>query len=498
MPVIRVKQVGDKIKDILSKEVTMSHKTLFVNFLAAVFLLVGCTLPATPASPAVTPSSAPVLTLTSLPAPTQVSTLPPVITATNVPVPTQAPTTASTTAPTQVPTTVPTQAPTAVPTTIPGAIPHFAAGSDVTLTQVRIFSKTEGWAVGRNTTLDPNSEHILRTADGGATWQDVTPAQKAGTGAAGSGPALQAEAFFLDGQRAWAGFSPQPGSSIIVSSIWYTTDAGQTWQTSAALSQGSGTPEYFAPGPITFLPDGKTGWLLVHAGQGMNHDYIYIFSTADGGVHWNLKVDPMDINKGSIMSCYKSGLGFVDANSGWLAGSCNGVAAGVLLFNTKDGGGAWNAVSLPAPSQAPNILTAGDFSCGSQPPLFVSAKEGFLAMTCSTFDQAKASQTWIYVTTDGGATWTPRLAPAPKGNFQFINASEGWFVGGGQIFKTGDGGKTWAALTKVTWAGAQPSFIDAKTGWAVAFSGQEPNVQYALVSSANGGATWALIKAKVK
>ena len=466
----------------------MTCKTLLVVFLAGGFLMAGCSLLA---SPAVTPSSAPTQAPTSLPTPTQAATtaasatLPPVITATSAPAPTQAPTQG------------PTAVPTAVPTTIPGAIPHFAAGSDVTLTQVGMFSKTDGWAVGRNLKVDPNSEHILRTFDGGANWQDVTPSQKAGTGAAGSGPALQAKAFFLDGQRAWVAFSPQPGTGS-VSSTWYTADAGQTWGTSATPNQGSGTPEFFAPGSISFLPDGKTGWLVVHAGAGMNHDYIYIYSTTDGGIHWDLKVDPMDNTKSGIMSCYKSGLGFVDANHGWLAGSCNGVAAGVLLFNTQDGGATWNKFSLPAPSQAPNILTTGDEACGSQPPLFVSNKEGFLSMTCSSFGQVKADQTWIYVTTDAGATWTPRLAPAPKGNFQFINPSEGWFVGGGQVYKTGDGGKTWATLTKVTWAGAQLAFLDAKNGWALAFSGQEPNVQYALVSSANGGVSWTLIKTKVK
>src|SRR5450759_1018646 len=32
-----------------------------------------------------------------------------------------------------------------------------------------------------------------------------------------------------------------------VGGIWYTTDAGQPWGISSTLSQGSGTPEYFAP-----------------------------------------------------------------------------------------------------------------------------------------------------------------------------------------------------------------------------------------------------------
>jgi hypothetical protein len=487
----------------------MTHKSFFVTFVVCAGLLAACSLPAVPTAaptlpvdtlPALTQPATEVPTASTTAVPTAGSTavptdtLPPVITATNSPAPTAAPTAAPTSAPTAAPTAVPT----AAPTTIPGTIPHFAAGSSVTVTQARLVSKTVGWAVGTNTTLDPANEHVLRTADGGATWQDVTPPQAKGAGSTANGPSLQAEPFFLDALRAWVGFSPQPGSSVSADKIWYTVDGGATWKASAALSQGSGTPEFFAPGPATFLPDGKTGWLVVHAGVGMNHDYIYVFNTSDGGATWNLKVDPMDVNKGSIMGCYKSGLGFVDGSKGWLAGSCNGVAAGVLLFQTTDSGATWSALKLPAPSQAPNILTSGDEVCGSQPPLFVSAKDGFLAMTCNNFAQNTPAQTWIYVTADAGATWTPRIAPASKGNFYFLNASEGWFVGDGKVFKSANGGKTWATLTTVTWAGAQPSFLSASAGWAVAFSGQAPYVHYALVASANGGTTWALVIIKVR
>jgi photosystem II stability/assembly factor-like uncharacterized protein len=353
--------------------------------------------------------------------------------------------------------------------------------------------------VGVNTALDPFDEHVLHTTDDGATWRDVTPPQAKGAGSTSNGPSLQAEPFFLDSARAWVGFSPQPGSGVGANKIWYTVDGGQTWKASAALSQGSGSPEFFAPGPATFLPDGKNGFLVVHAGVGMNHDYIYVFNTTDSGANWNLKVDPMDTNKGNIMGCYKSGLGFVNASKGWLAGSCNGVAAGALLFQTTDSGANWTAVTLPEPSQAPTILTAGDESCGSQPPLFVTAKDAFLVMTCDNFAaNSITSRTWIYFTADSGTTWTPRIAPASKGNFFFIDANAGWFVGDGKIFKTTNGGKNWATLTTVTWVGAQPDFVSASAGWAVAFSGTAPNVKYALVSSLNGGVSWVLINTKIK
>jgi photosystem II stability/assembly factor-like uncharacterized protein len=469
----------------------MAHKKILVIFLAGIFLLSSCSIPAVPGlTPSAAPTFPPVATQVPTRAPT--ATLPPVITASSQP------TSAPTAAPTAAPTTAATTAPTAASTAVPGAIPHLAAGSDVTLTQVQRISKTEGWGIGMNPKLDPANEHVLRTRDGGATWQDVTPPQAAGSASTESGPSLKAAAFFLDAQHAWVDFSPQPSARPNPAAIWRTSDGGESWTASATLSQGSGGPEFFAPGPLTFLPDGKTGWLVVHAGVGMNHDYIYIFSTGDGGATWTLKVDPMDSDKGIIMSCYKSGLGFVSANSGWLAGSCNGVAAGVLLFHSADGGATWAPFDLPAPTQAPGIFTSTEVSCGAQPPLFFSAGDGLMEVTCRNFVQDKPAQTWLYFTADAGVTWMPRLAPASQGAFQFVNANEGWFVGDGQIFKTTSSGKTWAALTKVTWAGAQPAFLDTKTGWALAYSGQEPSLHYALVSSADGGVSWALITTKVK
>lgn len=469
----------------------MSYKKLSILIIAlGAILLAGCSLPEVPTEP---PSPTPALAATATAAPTGVptQTLPPVITAT--PPATQAPTEAQTQAPIKAPTTAPTAAP-----SVPGQIVRFPSGSDVTVTQVHMTSKAEGWAVGVDLKLDSNNEHVLRTADGGATWRDVTPPQKASTAAVESGPSQRAQAFFLDAQKAWIAFAPQPGSVTDQARVvWSTADGGASWKTSAPLAQSSGSnPDIFDFGQPTFLPDGKSGWVMVHAGAGMNHDYIYIFGTGDGGLTWKMLVDPMDVNKGQIQGCYKSGMGFVDAQHGWLAGSCNGVAAGVLLFQTKDGGSNWSEVKLPAPSDSPTIFTAQDVSCGSFPPVFFSAKDGLMQVSCQSFDGTKVAKTWLYATADGGATWKARLAPASLGSYQFISAAQGWFVGDSHIFATADGGKTWANLAKVDW-NAQLSFVDAKNGWVVATMGSTPNVSYALVNSVDGGTRWGLLKPKI-
>jgi len=259
----------------------MTHKSFILTILVCAALLAACNLSAVPGATLPAPTQ-PVQTQVLTPISTD--TLPPVITATSAPtaVPTAGttavPTATLTAAPTTVPTAVPTKTPTAAPTTIPGTIPRFASGSDVTLTQVRMFSMTEGWGVGRNTALDPADEHVLRTTDGGATWRDVTPAQARGAGSTADGPSLQAEPFFLDAARAWVGFWPQPGSGVNANKIWYTVDGGQTWATLTTVTWVGAQPEFVSA---------SAGWAVAFSGQAPNVKYALVAS-ANGGVSWAL------------------------------------------------------------------------------------------------------------------------------------------------------------------------------------------------------------------
>ena len=54
--------------------------------------------------------------------------------------------------------------------------------------------------------------------------------------------------------------------------------------------------EFFSPGYFSF-PDKRNGWLLVHGGAGMSHDYIYVYGTVDGGASWFSQVDPNNSDK---------------------------------------------------------------------------------------------------------------------------------------------------------------------------------------------------------
>jgi len=70
----------------------------------------------------------------------------------------------------------------------------------------------------------------------------------------------------------------------------------------------------------------------------------------------------------------------------------------------------------------------------------------------------------------------------PLDTVQFVNASQGWAAGAGQILATSDGGRTWTRQYTGTAKIDQVDFTDANHGWAVGTNG--------LLRTTDGGATW--------
>jgi len=177
--------------------------------------------------------------------------------------------------------------------------------------------------------MGEGSDHVLTTADGGQTWRDVTPpepAPKEGN--------LAAQGYFADAGAAWVIYHSQNEMVIPAAAlVWRTQDSGQTWQPSLPLDL-QGLNEFYSPSDLVFA-DSQNGWLLVHVGAGMSHDYVALFRTQDGGQTWARLLDPY--GDSGIQSCQKNGLVFPTAQNGWLTGDCGGVMAGAFLFQTADG-----------------------------------------------------------------------------------------------------------------------------------------------------------------
>jgi photosystem II stability/assembly factor-like uncharacterized protein len=361
---------------------------------------------------------------------------------------------------------------TTMPTINPAWIVHLASGTAVDITRVQMLDSQLGWAVG-GIKKSGVYDHVLRTKDGGISWMDVTPPELAD----GQGAAI---GFFQDANSAWVTFHGAAPASVPANPVvWRTTDGGASWTASAPLNTTD--LEVYSVSDVFF--SGPAGWILVHAGAGMNHDYVAIYHSTDNGQTWARLVDP--VSDGGIQSCSKTGLFFQDKTNGWLTGDCNGVAPGALLFRTGDAGQTWQPVALPPPADKTNLLTAMDFACGIRSP-FAYGSTVFFAVECDDFSGATPkSVAYLYSTSDRGANWV--VFPYPGGDYRTLDGGNGWALGLG-IFKTSNGGRDWAKISTVTWEG-QFNFISSTLGFAVAQKGGE----YGLVQTTDGGVTWILL-----
>jgi photosystem II stability/assembly factor-like uncharacterized protein len=392
---------------------------------------------------------------------------------------------AGTPVPTQAAATVVKAAPTA--TAIPG---HLQPGAAVRLAEIHMVDANQGWALGnRGLGL---VDVVLRTADDGQTWRDVTPPLPA---AENNGTGKQATGAFFDAQHAWVSYADlTPAPDLKNPLVWYTADGGANWQSSQPLDLQNVQVEGYNPGLLGFL-DLQHGWLLAHVGAGMNHDYVVIFTTGDGGRTWTRMVDPEKNNL--AMSCHKTGLVFKTPQLGYLAGDCQGVAPGIYLSRTVDGGVTWSDVLLPAPDGKPaDFFKDPTVFCGVDTVLFPSAQDAFIPVRCSTNGDPKTLLRWLYASQDGGQSFHSLPVPAQYGSINFLNPQTGWLIGSFTIdavhftlFGTVDGGQNWKSIANLGWTG-MPDFVDAQNGWVVAKTGDVT----ALVHTTDGGASWQEIK----
>lgn len=114
----------------------------------------------------------------------------------------------------------------------------------------------------------------------------------------------------------------------------------------------------------------------------------------------------------------------------------------------------------------------------------------------------------LYRTTDGGKTWASVLpsgvsiadGKAPGADsVSFLDGKSGWLAGkdsaGFAIFRTTDGGATWQkAAMGSPLGGVQLSFLDARHGWLLEHNGVAMGSEAVTVrATADGGATWTLV-----
>ncbi len=286
---------------------------------------------------------------------------------------------------------------------------------------------------------------ILRTADGGYTWEVVDsgveralysvdfPDPQHGWIAGQAGTLLASS----DGGKTWSKQeSPTPLYLFSLDMIdakegWavgdrattlHTRDGGQTWQPGKLTSTEALTEEeaVLAEDPVLYgvqFTDARHGWIVGEFGN--------IYATTDGGVTWKTQQESLVDAEGygalDIPTFF--GLHFIDA--------ANGVAAALegRVARTRDGGATWKyeEVDVKEPIVDPLL----------QPFQMPDTTAWAVGVAGEVIRQRAAGGTWQRASLGMEVpTWLRGI--------DWIDAQNGWIVGGyGLILHTTDGGKSW-------------------------------------------------------
>ncbi len=374
--------------------------------------------------------------------------------------------------------------------TIPSFLPLPALSPDqpVTISYVDMIDAANGWAIGGE--QDPG-DRLLRTRDGGLTWQEVTPPYLS---ADENSPGKLKNAFFLDTNSAWVVVYYLPQSDLpddlqLFSTIWRTQDSGLNWEAGESIElnimlYGNEDSQVIDPSPpplIQFL-DADHGWILIRdTGSGMHRYSASMYRTSDGGLHWENVFDPFsDVLQGG----YKTGMTFADEQTGWSTTESYPVGE-PFVRNTSSGGSDWSEIWLPPPDFDPDLVDR-TFCVDQYSPHLFSPTFGMLVVDCMTAEETDQPEDILYTTEDGGQNW--RANPFPGGTLLMLNPRVGWALSR-DIYQTTDGGNTWEEIKTVNWDG-QFDFVNERSGFAVARS----EGRVALVRTSDAGRSWELLE----
>ena len=256
-------------------------------------------------------------------------------------------------------------------------------------------------------------------------------------------------------------FNELDGWAISDNAILRTTDGGSAWYNvspQGVTAFGYGTAN-------TFL-NASQAWVMIAdasdpAGSGL------LYRTSDGGLTWT--VYPVPFGGGDLT--------FIDEENGWMMAYL-GAAAGsmaVAIYRTEDGGATWTQTYTNDPNLADSSdsLPLGGIKSNLVALDSQIAWVGGVIYAPETF--------YLYKSVDGGQTWAAQTLPAAPGmqNTEvsidsgpiFITPNEGIlpirFTG--ETYRTGfyathDGGVSWEFVTFMPGAGAV-DFVSPSDGF---------------------------------
>ncbi len=242
------------------------------------------------------------------------------------------------------------------------------------LYDVDFVDARRGWAVGRSGT-------ILHTDDAGKTW---TP-QNSGVG-------VEKHLFSVDFSDAQHGIIAGDWGVILT-----TDDGGRTWQDHSLEND-------VILNDVSMVDD-KHAWIAGEVGT--------VLRTDDGGATWTKQATGIDK---TLFGVY-----FQDPQHGWAVG------IDALILRTEDGGQSWKVQN--GSTEVHELEQVGFSSAYENPSLYAVQVVGDLGIAVGEIGA-------VYISADGGRTWTRRPGEAKGGPKWFravslVPGTHGVIVGAG-------------------------------------------------------------------
>ena len=358
------------------------------------------------------------------------------------------------------------------------------------------------WALVLNVAGPPNTYQLLRTSDGGQSWDlartlDVRKAVSLSV---------------LGASRAYLAVSSQFGAFQAPNSLELTTDGGATWATVRAAG----------PVAISGIVEGPGGTLLTKD----------LWRSADAGATWErLAPDRHDYMLEGVTATAAGRLFAVGTTTPWAPGIYDPTGGSGIILRSTDGA-RWKQVKIAAGASLRAVDFYGDrygWAAGSsgralrttdggvswRPVRKVGSNFVVLGIEATGEDSAVAVVTQISNdtthhgiarTSDGGRSWKlshwtateayTSISPAGKG--RLVVAGLHWGKQRQAIaLASSDGGATWKRILQrdCDWEVRDVAFTDAQHGCLLASDSADWNGSYGteVLRTANGGRTWTAV-----
>lgn len=288
--------------------------------------------------------------------------------------------------------------PTSLPTTAAYRSPQVTLTTSPHLRELQLLSATTGWVL--------REHNLLWTADGGHTWQDISPRVTSRDEILG--------VQFINQVQGWLVSRQLNETGNIKLSIFRTLDAGNKWTEIPLVGFSQSEILELETAKFQFLDD-ATGWLAFKLISSSNFSFGRLLATKDGGLTWQER----DLPLGEPVV-------FQDELHGWTVGGPLNQA-----FYTDDGGVSWTLSEDQTADQVANLLTAEQMLL-----------EGKLPQNLIALDSIEGQIGWALVQEGTCSGFKPRAGESVPTSLPALQCESN-----SRLLKTVDGGHGWSEIT---------------------------------------------------